>query len=112
MAGKGWLREFDDPIALPDGKKLATLHDAATYGTTEERIGGNGRPQSDVGRRARQTHDPGADRVYAGIEPAQGSRVQSEPERPPLGQAQAEARSMKRGGSDLARARYQRQKRG
>jgi hypothetical protein len=20
MAGKGWLREFDDPIALPDGK--------------------------------------------------------------------------------------------
>jgi hypothetical protein len=31
MARKGWLREFDDPIALPDGKKLATLHDAATY---------------------------------------------------------------------------------
>ena len=31
MAGNGWLREFDDPIARPDGNKLATLHDAATY---------------------------------------------------------------------------------
>jgi hypothetical protein len=31
MAGKGWLREFDDPIELPDERTLVTLHDAATY---------------------------------------------------------------------------------
>jgi hypothetical protein len=31
MAGKGWQREFDDPIVLPDGRTLVTLHDAATY---------------------------------------------------------------------------------
>jgi hypothetical protein len=31
MAGKGWLREFDDPIALPDGTQLKTLRDAISY---------------------------------------------------------------------------------
>jgi hypothetical protein len=34
MAGKGWQRQFDDPIELPDGRTLVTLHDAATYVTT------------------------------------------------------------------------------
>ncbi len=26
-----WSREFDDPIALPDGRQLVTLRDDATY---------------------------------------------------------------------------------
>jgi hypothetical protein len=26
-----WSREFDDPISLPDGRKLLTLKDAADY---------------------------------------------------------------------------------
>jgi hypothetical protein len=26
-----WSRKFDDPIVLPDGRKLVTLRDAATY---------------------------------------------------------------------------------
>ncbi|WP_334478126.1 hypothetical protein [Bradyrhizobium algeriense] len=26
-----WSRKFDAPIALSDGRKLVTLHDAATY---------------------------------------------------------------------------------
>jgi hypothetical protein len=26
-----WSREFEDPIVLPDGRKLVTLRDAATY---------------------------------------------------------------------------------
>jgi hypothetical protein len=26
-----WQRAFDDPIPLPDGRKLISLHDAATY---------------------------------------------------------------------------------
>lgn len=31
MAPKGWQRKFEDPIPLPDGRTLASLHDAATY---------------------------------------------------------------------------------
>ena len=31
MAEKGWLRKFEDPIPLPDGRMLVTLRDAATY---------------------------------------------------------------------------------
>jgi endonuclease YncB( thermonuclease family) len=31
MNERGWQRAFDDPIPLPDGGKLITLHDAATY---------------------------------------------------------------------------------
>jgi hypothetical protein len=27
----GWSREFDEPIALPAGKKLVCLRDAASY---------------------------------------------------------------------------------
>ncbi len=31
MAGKDWQREFEDPIELPDGRKLVTLEDAARH---------------------------------------------------------------------------------
>ena len=31
MAEKGWRRQFDDPIALPNGRELVTLEDAGTY---------------------------------------------------------------------------------
>jgi hypothetical protein len=31
MASKGWKRKFEEPIPLPDGRTLATLHDAATF---------------------------------------------------------------------------------
>ena len=31
MADKGWSREFDEPISLPDGRSLTTLRDAADY---------------------------------------------------------------------------------
>jgi len=34
MADKGWQRKFEDPIPLPDGKKLVTLRDAADYITS------------------------------------------------------------------------------
>jgi hypothetical protein len=30
-ADRGWKREFDDPISLPNGGELRTLHDAAAY---------------------------------------------------------------------------------
>ncbi|MFB9262280.1 hypothetical protein ACFFWD_03710 [Bradyrhizobium erythrophlei] len=31
MADEGWHREFEDPIDLPDGRRLVTLRDAARY---------------------------------------------------------------------------------
>ena len=31
MSELGWQREFEDPISLPDGRKLLTLKDAAEY---------------------------------------------------------------------------------
>jgi hypothetical protein len=31
MAKKGWSRSFEDPIELPDGRKLLTLKNAADY---------------------------------------------------------------------------------
>ncbi|WP_375787746.1 hypothetical protein ACE10Z_09845 [Bradyrhizobium sp. Pha-3] len=31
MAGTGWQRSFEDPIALPDGREHVTLRDAARY---------------------------------------------------------------------------------
>jgi hypothetical protein len=31
MAGRGWDRRFDDPIALPDCGELATLREAVAY---------------------------------------------------------------------------------
>jgi hypothetical protein len=30
-ADRGWSRPFDDPIPLPGGRTLLTVHDAATY---------------------------------------------------------------------------------
>jgi hypothetical protein len=32
-SGSGWQRKFEEPIALPGGRKLVTLLDAATYVT-------------------------------------------------------------------------------
>jgi hypothetical protein len=31
VTDRGWQRAFDDPIRLPEGRTLVTLHDAATY---------------------------------------------------------------------------------
>jgi hypothetical protein len=31
ISERGWAREFDDPIALPDGGRLVTLLDAGNY---------------------------------------------------------------------------------
>ena len=31
ISDRGWAREFDDPIALPDGGTLVTLLDAGNY---------------------------------------------------------------------------------
>jgi hypothetical protein len=31
MAVNSWKRDFEDPIPLPRGRQIVTLHDAATY---------------------------------------------------------------------------------
>jgi hypothetical protein len=31
ISNRGWTREFEDPIALPDGRKLRTLREAGDY---------------------------------------------------------------------------------
>jgi hypothetical protein len=31
VAATGWKRRFDEPISLPDGRKLVTLRDAGEY---------------------------------------------------------------------------------
>src|SRR5258705_209186 len=31
MADRGWSREFEDPITLPDGTQLRTLREAISY---------------------------------------------------------------------------------
>jgi hypothetical protein len=31
ISARGWAREFDDPIGLPDGRTLRTLRDAGSY---------------------------------------------------------------------------------
>ena len=41
---KGWQREFDEPIELPSGRRLVTLHDAATYITSLPK-NGSGLPE-------------------------------------------------------------------
>jgi hypothetical protein len=37
----GWGREFEDPIELPAGRVLVTLHDAATYITEMQALNRN-----------------------------------------------------------------------
>jgi hypothetical protein len=49
VADNGWQRKFENPIPLPDGHKLVTLHDAATYITALSKRkppSRNGKPQS------------------------------------------------------------------
>jgi hypothetical protein len=66
-----WSTEFDDPIILPDGRRLHTLKDAADYITkvAETRIRPGAVASRDRGADALQSRrscDVGADRVFEG----------------------------------------------
>ena len=73
-----WSRKFDEPMALPKGRRLATLKDAGTYITklpkadheAAEVAGSNVSldPGGDVGR----TNDVCADWRHEGVEPSPG----------------------------------------
>jgi hypothetical protein len=41
MAKRGWSRPFEDPIVLPDGRKLLTLKNAAGYIMKLPKVGQN-----------------------------------------------------------------------
>jgi hypothetical protein len=71
---RGWQREFEDPIPLPDGRMLVTLGDAGNYITSlpkkESALPGmaSRNPSADAGV-ARRTDDAGADRLHEGAAP-------------------------------------------
>jgi len=93
-----WSTRFDDPIDLPNGRKLVTLKDAATYimklSKAEHTVAGLAGCDggSDPGGRSWPPDDVRADWGHAGAEPAYGKGVQSRPQGSSLGKAEAEER--------------------
>jgi hypothetical protein len=94
-----WSTPFYEAIILPDGRKLVTLKDAATYITNL--------PKKESALPEWQTaievlmlqpwrrHHDGADRRTEGAESERGAGVQSRPQRHALGQVEAEAGRIK-----------------
>ena len=96
-AKAGWSRAFDEPIPLPDGRKIVTLRDAGDYITKLPKADHTA-PEwqaamealilvADLGR----PDDVCPDRRHARGEPVSGAGVQSGPQRPSLGKAEAQA---------------------
>jgi hypothetical protein len=98
MAATGWKRSFDEPIPLPRGRQLVTLEDAGRYITKlpkgeHEAAGVAGRNGGlDPGRDARRPDDVCAYRRHEGAESPRRAHLQSGPQGPSLGQAEAAAR--------------------
>ena len=95
----GWGQKFDERIMLPDERMLVTLRCGELhYGVASEGIGRGGvagrHRGADVGRRPRRPDDVRPHWRYASLKPPPRSPVQSQSERPALGSAQAEERSM------------------
>jgi hypothetical protein len=80
MADNGWQCKFEDPIPLPDGRKLVTLKDAADYITALPKKESD-LPEWQAAIEALmlvsrgRSDDAGADRRHARIEPRPRSRV-------------------------------------
>jgi hypothetical protein len=92
---KGWSREFDDPIDLPDGRKLVTLEDAGNYITKLPKAGmAGGDGSSDDRRDAWRADDVRQDRCHEGVKSASRPRVQSPTAKHALGKAETEAGPM------------------
>ena len=71
-SARGWQRAFDEPIVLPRGQKLVTLHDAATYITKlpkKESAWARRDQGADASCRIRRANDDGADRYDARPQP-------------------------------------------
>jgi hypothetical protein len=106
ISDRGWSREFDDPIVLPEGEKLRTLRDAATYVT--------GLPKKEAALPEWQAAieaiilDRGGPTMFAsdrrdeGSKPARRPRVRSVTKGKALRRAQTRARSMKQEAAEVA----------
>jgi hypothetical protein len=100
----GWGREFDEPIALPDGRKLITLRDAASHITALPKKEAEAPEWQaaiealNVGGRAWRANDVRADRRDAGIQPSPRSGVQSGTQGFALGTEKAKEGPMTGGG--------------
>jgi len=82
VADNGWQRKFEDPIPLPDGRKLITLRGSRRlhHQPAEEGIRPAGMANGDRGSDARVTRrsdDDGADRGHEGTEPSRRAGLQS-----------------------------------
>ena len=80
-----WSRRFDEPIILPNGKKLLTLKDAIAWLAKEIPKSEHGMKRVQAAAHCvteaatlRRADDVCADRHHAGIDPSPRSRVQSE----------------------------------
>jgi hypothetical protein len=107
ISDRGWSREFDDPIVLPEGEKLRTLRDAATDVT--------GLPKKEAALPEWQAAiealmlvaERGGPTMFARIgmessKPTRRARVRYVTEGKALGQAQTRARSMKQEAVEVA----------
>jgi hypothetical protein len=68
-AAMSWSRRFDEPIILPDGKKLLTLKDAIAKGRTRNETGSSRCPLCHRGRLEQRPDDVRADEHDAGDQP-------------------------------------------
>jgi len=70
---KGWSREFEDPIDLPDGRTLITLEDAGNYITKLPKAEHSAPEWQDAMEAlilvARVADDAGSDRRHEGATP-------------------------------------------
>jgi hypothetical protein len=90
MADRGWKRPFEEPIPLPHGRRLVILRDAGHYilklPESEHGPGmAGGHESAGPGRDAGWADNVCADRYASGDKSSRRARVQSRPERPPLG---------------------------
>jgi hypothetical protein len=92
ISDRGWSREFDDPIVLPEGEKLRALRDAANY-ITELPEKESAQPGWQAAIEALMLVADRSDRRDEGSK--RRARVRSVTEGSSLGPPQTRARSMK-----------------
>jgi hypothetical protein len=93
ISNQGWAREFDEPVSLPGGRTLRTLHDlhywASKKGIRAARMAGRDRGAY-ARHRPRRTRHVCEDRRHARAEPPRRASVRSVSQGSSLGKAKAE----------------------
>ncbi|MEH2501631.1 diadenosine tetraphosphate (Ap4A) HIT family hydrolase [Bradyrhizobium sp. AZCC 1578] len=65
-----WSASFEDPIPLPDGRRLLTLKEAASYITKLSKAEWQAAMKALILVAENGGHDAGPDRRHAGVEPS------------------------------------------